>query len=89
MQVQVQWPTPKGHIIPATILPFSQMPIHNTSKRRVFAYARVSTDNKEQLSSYEAQVSHYTEYIKSRDDWTFVDAYTDVDLSYGQIPKRP
>ena len=31
-----------------------------TAKLRVCAYCRVSTDNEEQLSSYEAQVSHYT-----------------------------
>jgi len=28
-------------------------------KKRVAAYARVSTDTEEQLSSYEAQVDHY------------------------------
>ena len=33
------------------------------SKRRVAAYARVSTDSEEQLSSYEAQVKYYTKHI--------------------------
>ena len=44
------------------------------------AYARVSTSSEEQLTSYEAQVKHYTEYIKSKetsDNWQFVDVYTD------------
>ena len=29
------------------------------------AYARVSTNNEEQLTSYEAQVDYYTRYIQS------------------------
>ena len=35
-------------------------------KIRVAAYCRVSTDSEEQETSYEAQVSHYTEYTKSK-----------------------
>ena len=31
-------------------------------KLRVAAYCRVSTDSEEQETSYEAQVTHYTEY---------------------------
>lgn len=34
-------------------------------KRRVAAYARVSTDSDEQQSSYEAQVDFYTRHIQS------------------------
>lgn len=45
------------------------------------AYARVSTDNTEQLTSYEAQVSYYTEYIKARPDWEFVEVYADEGIS--------
>lgn len=30
--------------------------------------ARVSTDQEEQLTSYEAQVDYYTNYIQSRED---------------------
>ena len=33
-------------------------------KLRVAAYCRVSTDSEEQETSYEAQVTHYTEYIQ-------------------------
>lgn len=49
-----------------------------TPKLRVAVYARVSTNNKEQLTSYEAQVDYYTRYIWAKDEWEFVDAYTDV-----------
>ena len=50
-------------------------------KRRVCAYARVSTDRDEQFTSYEAQIDYYTKYINSRDDWQFVKVYTDEGIS--------
>ena len=52
-----------------------------TRKRRVAAYARVSTDSSEQLTSYEAQVDFYTRHIKSNPDWEFVSVYTDEGIS--------
>ena len=39
---------------------------------RVTFYARVSTDQDEQLNSLENQVQYYTELIKSKPNWTFV-----------------
>ena len=74
--------------IPATINKFTASPINSTKKRRVAAYARVSTDQEEQLSSYEAQVDYYTNYIKSRDDWEFVSVYTDEGISATNTKKR-
>lgn len=44
-------------------------------KLRVAAYARVSTNNEEQLTSYEEQVNYYTRYIQSKDEWEFVEVY--------------
>ena len=67
--------------IPATVNLFNATPINAVKKRRVAAYARVSTDQEEQLTSYEAQVDYYTNYIKSRDDWEFVEVYTDEGIS--------
>ena len=67
--------------IPATLSRFTAAPINSTKKRRVAAYARVSTDNEEQLTSYEAQVDYYTNYIKGRDDWEFVSVYTDEGIT--------
>jgi predicted site-specific integrase-resolvase len=58
-------------------------------KRRVAGYARVSTDFKEQLTSYAAQVDYFTKYITSREDWQLVEVYTDVDTPYGQNAKSP
>ena len=39
--------------------------ISNIKKRRVCAYARVSTNSDEQETSYEAQVDYYRKYIRS------------------------
>ena len=50
-------------------------------KLRVAAYCRVSTDSDEQATSYEAQVEHYTEYIKRNPDWEFAGIYTDDGIS--------
>lgn len=67
--------------IPATLTRFTAVPIEENRKRRTAAYARVSTDTEEQLSSYEAQVRFYTEYIKSRSDWEFAGIYTDEGIT--------
>ena len=52
-----------------------------TKKRRVAAYARVSTESEEQATSYEAQVDHYTKFIKKNDNWDFVKIYADEGIS--------
>lgn len=44
---------------------------------RVTFYARVSTMKEEQDSSIEAQVSHFTEMIRSNSTWEYVDGYVD------------
>lgn len=74
--------------IPAVRDRFTAQPIHQTQKRRVAAYARVSTDHEEQLTSYEAQVDYYTGYIKSREDWEFVHVYTDDGITGTNTQKR-
>ena len=67
-------------VIPATmnIKAQSYVPIF---KKRVAAYARVSTDSEEQLSSYAAQVSYYTDFIKNNENWDYVNVYTDEGIS--------
>jgi len=74
--------------IPATLAKFSSRPIEKNTKRRVAGYARVSTDNDEQYSSYEAQVDYYTSYIRSHEGWEFVDVYTDEGISGTHTAKR-
>ena len=68
-------------VIPATKRMYSNETINQKAKRRVAAYARVSTDSEEQLTSYEAQVAYYTKYIQRREDWDFVAVYTDEGIS--------
>jgi len=55
---------------------------------RVAAYARVSTDNEEQETSYEAQVSHYTDYINNHDGWTLAGIFADEGISGTSTAKR-
>ena len=55
---------------------------------RVAAYCRVSTDNEEQASSYEAQIQHYEEFIKTNPEWEFVGVYADEGISATNTKKR-
>ena len=57
-------------------------------KLRVAAYCRVSTDNDEQASSYEAQIQHYEEFIKTNPEWEFVGVYADEGISATNTKKR-
>jgi DNA invertase Pin-like site-specific DNA recombinase len=74
--------------IPATLSRFTATPIDSKRKRKTAGYARVSTDNEEQQTSYEAQVDYYTKYINSREDWEFVSVYTDEGISATTTKKR-
>lgn len=62
--------------------------IKPNSRLRVAAYARVSTDSEEQLSSYEAQVDYYTQYIQNNPDWDFIGIFTDEGISATNTKKR-
>ena len=42
------------------------------NQKRVAAYCRVSTDSEEQLTSYENQLSYYTEKIMKNPQWSMV-----------------
>ncbi|MDE5765526.1 MAG: recombinase family protein [Ruminococcus sp.] len=74
--------------IPATVNRFSFTPMAEVRKRKVAAYARVSTDHEEQQSSYEAQADYYTNYIKSREDWEFIGLYADEGITGCNTKKR-
>lgn len=58
------------------------------AKLRVAAYCRVSTDDEEQLTSYEAQVSHYSSHIQQNPEWEFAGIYADEALSGTNTKKR-
>ena len=80
--------TPKVTVVPATLNRFTAAPIHSTRKRRVAAYARVSTNDEEQANSYEAQVSHYTRHIQENPEWEFVSVYADKGITGTSTKKR-
>ncbi len=52
------------------------------------AYCRVSTDQAEQLSSYEAQVNDYTSYINNHPDYEMAGIYADEGISGTNTKKR-
>ena len=74
-------------VIPATK---TQGAIHSThdGKKRVAAYCRVSTDSEEQLNSYEAQKSYYTQKIADSPDWEMAGIYADEGISGTSMKKR-
>lgn len=57
--------------------------------KRVAAYCRVSTDDKDQLSSYEAQKNYYTDYIMKNAEWTMAGIFADEGITGTQAKKRP
>ena len=60
----------------------------NAPKLRVAAYCRVSTDSDEQETSYDAQVSHYTEYIQKNPEWELAGIFADDGISGTNTKKR-
>ncbi len=71
----------KVTMIPQTINPLTNLPNDAVIKRKVAGYARVSTEQEEQQTSYAAQVDYYTKYIKKHGEWEFVKVYTDEGIS--------
>lgn len=78
----------KVQVIEATINPKTHLSTTSPRKRRVAAYARVSTDSDEQAGSYDAQIDYYTRYICNRPDWEFVKVYPDDGISGLSTKKR-
>lgn len=64
-----------------TEIPAVTRPPQSAERRRTAAYARVSTDHEDQMTSYAAQVEYYTYYIKERADMEFAGIYTDEGIS--------
>lgn len=76
-----------------TVIP-ARRRVGNTAKEseipklRVAAYCRVSTDSDEQATSYEAQVEHYTDYIRKNPEWEFAGIFADDGISGTNTKKR-
>ena len=74
--------------IERTAVALGENQIRSLTKRRVAAYARVSTDSDEQFTSFEAQVKYYTNQITGNPDWTMVDVYCDEGVTGTNTKKR-
>ena len=58
-------------------------------KLRIAAYCRVSTDDEEQLTSYEAQRTAYIDKIMGNPDWTMAGIFADEGITGTSARKRP
>ena len=56
--------------------------------KRVAVYARVSTDDPRQTSSYELQRNHYNDMVNRRPDWQLVQIYADEGISGTSLQHR-
>lgn len=55
---------------------------------RVCAYCRVSTDNDEQLSSFELQQAHYRQLVEDHPNWNLKHIYADEGISGTSLKNR-
>jgi DNA invertase Pin-like site-specific DNA recombinase len=72
---------PKVRIIPVVSRTGRSDEHHDGRKKRIAAYARVSTLLEHQASSYELQVSYYTDYINKNPAWELYKIYTDEGIT--------
>ena len=75
-------------VIPANTIYKAPTTTGILAKKRVAAYARVSTEKDEQQSSFAAQKDYYTKHIQSNSEWEFVGIYADEGISATSIKKR-
>lgn len=74
-------------VIPATLRRDSQRPLDRQLK--VAGYCRVSTEQDEQLMSYDAQKKYYSDLILRTPEWTLAGIYADSGISGATAEKRP
>ena len=55
---------------------------------RVAAYCRVSTDDEDQIKSYNSMVRHYTDLIQSNKEYIFAGVYADRAITGTKVDKR-
>lgn len=70
------------------ITKISSIPKQSLQRKRVAAYARVSSGKDAMLQSLSAQISYYNKYIQQRNDWEFVGVYADEAIT-GTKDSRP
>ena len=55
---------------------------------RVAAYCRVSTDDEDQIKSYNSMVRYYTDLIQNNKEWVFAGVYADKAITGTKTDKR-
>ena len=75
-------------VIPAKVKVGAGTKSDGLPKLRVAAYCRVSTDTDEQATSYDAQIEHYTDFIKKNPGWELAGIYADDGISGTNTKKR-
>ena len=72
------------------VRPIAKMPLlpGENSKKRVSAYARVSTDSDEQMGSVKAQKDYFEKLIHSNSEWIFAGIYADEGISGTSLNRR-
>ena len=68
--------------------PFDGSARRKIERLRVAAYCRVSTDDEDQIKSYNSMVTHYTELIKNNKEWIFSGIYADKAITGTKVDKR-
>lgn len=60
----------------------------DTREKRVAVYARVSTDDPRQTSSYELQKNHYQDVVAHHPGWNLINIYADEGISGTSLQHR-
>lgn len=74
-----------------SVIPANPITLQERAKKkklRVAAYCRVSTDQEEQQSSYQAQIDYYTAKINGNKDWTLAGIFADEGITGTSAKKR-
>ena len=62
--------------------------VRKVDRLRVAAYCRVSTDDEDQIKSYNSMVEYYTELIQNNAQWVFAGVYADKAITGTKVDKR-
>lgn len=62
--------------------------VRKVDRLRVAAYCRVSTDDEDQIKSYNSMVKYYTELIQNNAQWVFAGVYADKAITGTKVDKR-
>lgn len=68
--------------------PFDGFSRRRIERLRVAAYCRVSTDDEDQIKSYNSMIRHYTDLIQSNKEYIFAGVYADRAITGTKVDKR-